>query len=238
MLPQRANTLEDKNMCGRFSQTQPAQAIAKIFQVAEVPPLKPRYNIAPTQSVVTISQTIAQPDRQLRMLRWGLIPSWAKDKKIGVRLINARAETAAEKPSFRSAFQRRRCLVLADGFYEWQKQEKEQPKQPYYCHLKDGHLFAFAGLWERWQDTTGETIKSCTILTTQPNELMRSIHNRMPVILNPKDYDLWLNPQVQKMELLQPLLRSYPSEEMSTYPVSKLVNKASNDRSECMQYKG
>ena len=222
-------------MCGRFSQTQPAEAIAKTFKVGDIPPLTPRYNIAPTQSVATIVQTTAQSGRQLRMLRWGLIPSWAKDKKIGARLINARAETAAEKPSFRSAFRRRRCLVLADGFYEWQQQEKEQPKQPYYCRLKNGHLLAFASLWERWQDTTGEIIESCTILTTQPNELMRSIHHRMPVILKPKDYDLWLNPQIQELELLQPLFRSYPTEEMIAYPVSKLVNKASNDQIECMQ---
>ncbi|NEP13044.1 MAG: SOS response-associated peptidase [Symploca sp. SIO2C1] len=216
-------------------QTQPAEAIAKTFQVAEVPALTPRYNIAPTQSVTTILQTKVQPDRQLRMLRWGLIPSWAKDKKIGVRLINARAETAAEKPSFRSAFRRRRCLVLADGFYEWRKQGKEQLKQPYYCRLKDGNLFAFAGLWERWQDTTGETIESCTILTTKPNQLMRSIHNRMPVIVQPQDYNLWLDSQVQEMELLQSLLGSYPSEKMMAYPVSKLVNKASNNLAECMQ---
>ncbi len=128
-----------------------------------------------------------------------------------------------------------KTFQVADGFYEWRKQGKQQQKQPYYCYLKDGELFAFAGLWEQWQDTTGETIESCTILTTKPNQLMCSIHNRMPVIVHPQDYNLWLDSQVQDIELLQPLLDSYPSEEMMAYPVSKLVNKASNNLAECMQ---
>ncbi|MGQ4647337.1 SOS response-associated peptidase family protein [Lyngbya aestuarii] len=222
-------------MCGRFSQTQSAEVIAQAFQIAEVPPLTPRYNIAPTQSVGTILQTPEQQQRQFRMLRWGLIPSWAKDAKIGARLINARTETVAEKPAFRSAFKRRRCLVIADGFYEWQKHEGKKQKQPFYFRLKDEQPFAFAGLWEHWQDADGSEVESCTILTTEPNNLTRPIHNRMPVIIEPKDYPLWLDSEVKKSELLQPLLHPYPPEEMIVYPVSKVVNKASNDSAECVE---
>jgi putative SOS response-associated peptidase YedK len=222
-------------MCGRYSQTQSAEIIAKAFQVDNVPILEPRYNIAPTQSVPTVLETSASTNRQFKMLHWGLIPSWAKDSKMGAKLINARAETVAEKPAFRSAFRQRRCLVLADGFYEWQQQEAKKQKQPFYFRLSDEQPFAFAGLWERWEDATGEEIESCTLLTTEPNELMRPIHNRMPVILDPKDYDLWLDPEVKKSELLQPLLRSYPTEEMTAYPVSKAVNKPSNDSTECIE---
>ncbi|MGC1393804.1 MAG: SOS response-associated peptidase, partial [Coleofasciculaceae cyanobacterium] len=150
------------------------------------------------------------------------------------KLINARAETVAEKPSFRSAFRRQRCLILADGFYEWQQQEDKQ-KQPFYFRMSDQSPFAFAGLWEHWKaQETGETIESCTIITTEPNELMKSVHNRMPVILEPKNYDLWLDREVKKLELLQPLLKPYPAEEMTTFAVSKVVNKPSNDTAECI----
>lgn len=221
-------------MCGRYSQRQSAEIIAQAFQVDNVPPLKPRYNIAPTQSVPTILQLSTSTNRQLKMLHWGLIPSWAKDSKMGSKLINARAETVAEKPSFRSAFRQRRCLVLADGFYEWQQQEDKQ-KQPFYFRMSDEHPFAFAGLWEHWEDKdTGKTIESCTLLTTEPNELMQSVHNRMPVILEPKNYDIWLDPEVKNPELLQPFLHPYPAEKMTSFPVSKAVNKASNDTAECI----
>jgi putative SOS response-associated peptidase YedK len=221
-------------MCGRYSQRQSAEIIAQAFQVDNVPPLKPRYNIAPTQSVPTILQLSTSTNRQLKMLHWGLIPSWAKDSKMGSKLINARAETVAEKPSFRSAFRQRRCLVLADGFYEWQQQEDKQ-KQPFYFRMSDEHPFAFAGLWEHWEDKdTGKTIESCTLLTTEPNELMQSVHNRMPVILEPKNYDIWLDPEVKNPELLQPFLHPYPAEEMTSFPVSKAVNKPSNDTAECI----
>ncbi len=221
-------------MCGRFSQSQPADAIARAFQVA-VPPLTPQYNIAPTQSVATVLQIPEQQDRQFKMLHWGLIPSWAKDPKMGAKLINARAETVAEKPAFRSAFRKRRCFVVADGFYEWQQQENTKQKQPYYFRLNDGRPFAFAGLWEHWQNDKGEEIESCTLLTGEPNELMRPIHNRMPIILEPNNYDLWLDPEVQKPELLQPLLHPYQAEEMMAYPVSRAVNKPSNDSVECVK---
>lgn len=221
-------------MCGRFSQRQSAEAIAQAFQVLEVPSLTPRYNIAPTQAVATVLQNSQQEGRHLKMLHWGLIPSWAKDPKIASKLINARAETVAEKPSFRSAFRQRRCLVVADGFYEWQQQENKKQKQPYYFRFKDESPFAFAGLWERWEDPNGKEIQSCTLLTTEANDLMRPIHHRMPVILSPKDYELWLDPEVKKPELLQPLLHPYPTEQMTAYPVSKLVNKPTNDSADCI----
>jgi putative SOS response-associated peptidase YedK len=222
-------------MCGRYSQRQSADVIAKAFEVDNVPALEPRYNIAPTQSVPTVLQPSVSQAWQFKMLYWGLIPKWAKDSKIGAKLINARAETVAEKPSFRSAFRKRRCLVLADGFYEWQQQENKKQKQPYYFRLNDGQPFAFAGLWEQWEDVSGEAIDSCTLLTTDANELMRPVHNRMPVILNPKDYERWLDPEVKEPEQLQPLLRPYSTQEMLAYPVSTAVNKPSNDNAECIK---
>jgi len=220
-------------MCGRFTLTQSAEIVAQVFNLKSVLNLKPRYNIAPTQSIPAILQLAEGAERELQMLYWGLIPSWAKDKKIGVKAINARAETVTVKPTFRSAFQKRRCLIVADGFYEWQGEGKQ--KQPYYCHLRDGGVLALAGLWESWRSETGEEIRSCTIITTEPNEVMRPIHHRMPVILHPQDYDLWLDPQVQKSNLLQPLLQPYSGEEMEAYPVGTQVNKATFDREECRQ---
>jgi len=217
-------------MCGRFSQSKSAETIAQVFQVNNVPPLTPRYNIAPTQQIQTILQNAEQSQREFQMLHWGLIPSWAKDPKMGARMINARAETVTEKPSFRAAFKQRRCLILADGFYEWQQQEKK--KQPFYFRMNDEHPFAFAGLWEHWKSGDGEVINSCTILTTEPNDLMRPVHNRMPVIIDPKDYDLWLDTEVKTPELLQPLLHPYSAEEMTAYPVSTKVNKPVNDSAE------
>ena len=232
-------------MCGRFTLKNSSEAIAEVFHLAKVPVMEPRYNIAPTQLVPTVlcmSQASAEQSsmdddpvraalhyRQLQMLRWGLIPSWAKDRTIGARMINARAETVSEKPSFRTAFRHRRCLVVADGFYEWQRQEKK--KQPFYFRLQDGQPFAFAGLWERWQSPEG-TVESCTIITTAANELMHPIHDRMPVILDTKDYDLWLDPTVQKPETLQQLLQPYCSEAMTTYPVSTQVNNPANNSPE------
>jgi putative SOS response-associated peptidase YedK len=221
-------------MCGRYTQRQSAEVIAKAFEVDNVPALESRYNIAPTQSVPTVLQSSASSDRKFKMMHWGLIPKWAKDSKIGAKLINARAETVAEKPAFKSAFRKRRCLVLADGFYEWQQQENKKQKQPYYFRLKDEQPFAFAGLWEQWEDASGEVVNSCTLLTTDANELMRPIHNRMPVILNPKSYELWLDPELKEHERLQPLLRPYSTQEMLAYPVSTTVNKPSNDNAECI----
>jgi putative SOS response-associated peptidase YedK len=230
-------------MCGRFTLTDPDQELAVQFNLPEIPEMQPRYNIAPTQPVAAVRAVPESEERELVLLRWGLIPFWAKDPKIGARMINARSETVAEKPSFRAAFRRRRCLVLADGFYEWQKLERG--KQPFYIRQRDGRPFAFAGLWEHWQepdDTSGSSpsgqrlvIQSCTLLTTAPNDLMRPLHNRMPVILHPSDYELWLEPGVQQPDLLQPLLRAYPPEGLEAYPVSRFVNRPGNDDLRCIE---
>jgi putative SOS response-associated peptidase YedK len=218
-------------MCGRFTLTSPVQAVASQFNLPDMPAFEPRYNIAPTQPVAAVRAAGEAMVRTLVMLHWGLIPFWAKDPEVGARLINARSETVAEKPAFREAFRRRRCLVLADGFYEWQKQDGG--KQPYYIHLRDGTPFAFAGLWERWNGPEG-SVESCTLLTTQPNELMRPLHNRMPVILEPKDYDLWIDPGIRQTDLLLPLLYPYPAEQMAAFPVSRRVNNPDNDDPQCI----
>ena len=220
-------------MCGRFTLTDPNVDIAVQFNLPAIPDMQPRYNIAPTQPVAAVRASRDSNARELVMLQWGLIPFWAKDPKIGARMINARSETAAEKPSFRAAFRRRRCLVIADGFYEWQKQNGS--KQPFFIHLRDTRPFAFAGLWEHWEGPDDSLIESCTLLTCNPNDLLRSVHNRMPVILDPEDYDLWLDPEVQKQDLLQPLLRPYPAGEMDAYPVSRFVNSPANDSPKCIE---
>lgn len=220
-------------MCGRFSLSLTAPAITEAFDLDEVPDWTPRYNIAPTQPIPTVTSSSSQadrPDRHFRFLRWGLVPSWAKDLTIGAKLINARAETVAEKPSFRSAFKQRRCLILADGFYEWKRVSNK--KQPYYFQLADGQPFAFAGLWEHWQGEDA-TVESCTILTTAANELLQAIHDRMPVILPPAAYDQWLDPKAQ-LDQLHSLLQPYDAEAMKTHPVSSLVNSPSNDTPECI----
>ncbi len=219
-------------MCGRFTLSQTTDVIAAAFQVSTMPLLEPRYNISPTQAAPVVFRLTNSPARQFTYMHWGLIPSWANDAKMGARLINARSETVAEKPSFRAAFKRRRCLVIADGFYEWQRLDRG--KQPFYIHLGDRQPFGFAGLWEHWQSADGSEIKSCTILTTAPNELLSPIHNRMPVILNSDDYDLWLDPDVSHPKQLQLLLRPYPPEAMTCYPVSSVVNSARHDRPECI----
>lgn len=219
-------------MCGRFTLSQPTDAIASAFNLPEIPSLEPRYNIAPTQSIPAILLTPEQNERQLQMLHWGLIPAWAKDASISAKLINARSETASDKPSFKSALKRRRCLIIADGFYEWQRQDGK--KQPYYFRLESGQPFAFAGLWENWRSPDGEAIASCTILTTEANDLLRPIHDRMPVILDAKDYDTWLDLEIQQPELVQPLLHPYPANLMSSYAVSTKVNNPKNNTPECI----
>lgn len=220
-------------MCGRFSFSQSNETIAEIFQLDEVPQITPRYNLAPTQLIPTVLVTDEEQKRQFKMLQWGLIPGWAKDPKMGARMINAKAETVSEKPAFRSAFKKRRCLVLADGFYEWHEQNGE--KQPFYFRLKQSQPFAFAGLWEHWKDAEGEVIESCTIITTEANDIVRPIHDRMPVILAPDYYEQWLDPKVQKPELLQPLLQPYHPEEMTAYAVSTKVNSPRHDSPECIE---
>ncbi|BCL38097.1 SOS response-associated peptidase [Nostoc sp. MS1] len=219
-------------MCGRFTLTQSPEALAEVFHVQQLLDLEAQYNIAPTQTVVTVLHSAESDKREFQKLRWGLIPSWAKDPSISTKLINARSETLAEKPSFRSAFKQRRCLIVADGFYEWQR--KQGKKQPFYFRLKDEQPFGFAGLWEKWTNPEGEVINSCTIVTTTANEVLQPIHDRMPVILAPQDYDLWLDPQEQKPQALQHLLSPYPAAEMTSYPVSTVVNSSKHNSAECI----
>ncbi|MDM9382938.1 SOS response-associated peptidase [Chlorogloeopsis sp. ULAP01] len=219
-------------MCGRFTLSVIPEVLAQAFHLEQVPDIEPQYNIAPTQMVGTVLYNSQNHKREFQQLRWGLIPSWAKDSSMGAKLINARAETVAEKPAFRSAFKRRRCLVVADGFYEWQKQDGK--KQPYYFRLQNGQPFGFAGLWEEWESPQKQQIKSCTILTTQANDLLQPLHDRMPVILTEQDYQMWLNCQMQEPEVLQQLLQPYKSEEMIGYPVSTLVNNPKHNSSECI----
>lgn len=220
-------------MCGRFSQTASPEVIAQQFALDDPPLFKPRYNIAPSQSIAAIRIDPDATTRKFVMLRWGLIPSWAKDPKIGNQCINAKAETVAEKPSFRSAFKKRRCLVIADGFYEWQRQGAH--KQPMWIGRRSKRPFAFAGLWEHRKPTEGEPLETCTIITTEPNELMQPIHNRMPVILAPASYDQWLDPIFQQTETLKALLRPYPSEELTAFPVSTLANNPRHDAPQCLE---
>lgn len=226
-------------MCGRFTLTTSPDELQAAFDWLKMPPEMsdpdvggPRYNIAPTQPVAVVPN---DGFNRLDYFTWGLIPSWAKDPGIGSRMINARAETLAEKPSFRNAFKRRRCLILADGFYEWQVIPGHKSKQPMYITLEDHRPFAFGGLWEIWKSPDGSEIYSCTIITTEPNPLMATIHNRMPLILPPETYTQWLNPNEQRPEALQSLLQPYPASQMAAYPVSSLVNSPANDTPELVE---
>jgi len=219
-------------MCGRFTLFEPDKILAREFGVSGIPLLSPRYNIAPSQPVAAVRAAPAGTGRELALLRWGLIPSWSKDPAIGNRLINARAETASQKPSFRNAFNRRRCLIPASGFYEWQRRELR--KQPFYIRMHDGRPFAFAGLWDRWESPDKGVIESCTILTTATNALLAPIHDRMPVILPPGKYDRWLDPSLQDPDSLAPLLVPFPPEDMIAFPVSPRVNAPSTDDEGCI----
>ena len=201
------------------------------FQMATPVEFLPRYNIAPTQTIAAV--LLRDGQRQFDYLRWGLIPSWAKDTKIASSLINARAETVAEKPSFRSAFKSRRCLILADGYYEWQREGKA--KQPYLYEIHGGKPFAVAGLWETWRGPTGDDVplQTCSVITTEANPLTAQVHDRMPVILHPADYDAWLKPETDR-ETLKQLLTPYEPDAMTTRPVSQFVNNARNEGQECV----
>jgi putative SOS response-associated peptidase YedK len=219
-------------MCGRFTLTVEAAELQAVFGNYNFPSrFAPRFNIAPSQPILAIPN---DGRNTADFFIWGLIPSWAKDPAIGSRLINARGETLAEKPSFRGVFKYKRCLIPADGFYEWKAQAGVKTKLPYFIHMKDRKPFAFAGLWDEWQTPDGGAIRTCTIITTTPNELMKSIHNRMPLILDAADYALWLDPAAQTPERLLPLIKPFPADRMSAYPVSTLVNKPENDRAECI----
>lgn len=214
-------------MCGRFTLTIDINRVARAFNVAPTLQTTARYNVAPTQEVVTVMRNGAA---HLELLRWGLIPSWAKEESIGSKMINARAETLAEKPSFKRLLRGKRCLVVADGFYEW-KQE-HGGKVPMYITMKDHEPFAFAGLWDTWKNPEGELIRTCTIITTNPNDVVLPIHNRMPAILTPEAREEWLDPGLQDDNVLLHLLSPYPSEAMMARPVSRLVNNPRNDSPE------
>jgi putative SOS response-associated peptidase YedK len=218
-------------MCGRYRLSRRKQLVEEYFGTASGDDdWNPRYNIAPSQPVVTIRQDASEPVRKLSMMRWGLLPSWAKDPSVGYETINARAETVATTASFREPFKSQRCLIPADGFYEWQRNGKT--KQPYCFEVNDGELFAFAGLWDRWMNPHGESIESCTILTTTPNSLLSDIHDRMPVILGPDNYDLWLDPAFRDASSLSEMLKPLDAALMNCYPVSTRVNQVHDD-AEC-----
>jgi putative SOS response-associated peptidase YedK len=205
--------------------------IQQYFDTAEEVDWEPRYNIAPSQQVGIVRQDRTKPERHLSLARWGLIPFWAKDPNIGFKTINARSETAPSKPAFREAFRTRRCLVPADGFYEWQRSGKA--KQPFHFGMGDDSLFAFAGLWDRWKDPTGQVVESCSILTTTPNALLADVHNRMPAILSPENYDLWLDPGLERVNAVTELLSPFDARLMKRYPVSTRVNFVKNDDPDC-----
>ena len=212
-------------MCGRYTLIADLGDLAQRFEFDGTGfSYDPGYNIAPTESVLTVRNA---EGREAAFMRWGLIPFWAKDPKIGARMINARSETIAEKPAFRNALKKRRCLVLADGYYEWQK--TPVGKRPYRIILKSGEPFAMAGLWETWKDPQGNVVPSCTIITTSANDFLAPIHNRMPVILARELEELWLEPSVEDPATLTGILAPYPDEGMDTYEVSTMVNYARNN---------
>jgi putative SOS response-associated peptidase YedK len=219
-------------MCGRFRLSRRKQIVEEYFDTSsDDQEWEPRYNIAPTQPVPVIRQNPKEPVRELSLIRWGLIPSWATDPSGAARMINARSETANVKPAFRDALKSRRCLIPADGFYEWQKSGK--PKQPYCFEVGEGELFAFAGIWDRWRDSGGHALETCSILTTTPNSVTSAVHDRMPVILDPDTYDLWLDPGMKDVGAASELLRPYDARLMRCYPVSTRINHVANDDAEC-----
>ena len=222
-------------MCGRYTLTCTPDVIAEEFRLEAIPALHPRYNVVPSQGVACVRARLQAQvwKREAVNLRWGLIPSWARDPAMGMKLINARVETVAKKPSFQKPFRERRCLVLADGYYEWKWEGTR--KQPYHIRLKNERPFAFAGLWDRWNDGAGKTIESCAVLTTKPNERLASIHDRMPVILHPVAYEPWLDPVLHDATRLVPFLMPYPADAMIAVPVSGRVNDPRVDDARCLE---
>ncbi len=220
-------------MCGRFTLTSSAQRVAEVFDllptIGQHWPI--RYNVAPTQMVAAVRCQLPINTRELAWLQWGLIPAWSNDPTMGSRMINARCETLSSKPAFREAYARRRCLIVADGFYEWKQGSRS--KQPHYIRRKDNELFAFAGLWEPWQQNQCG-VESCTIITTEANALLRDLHQRMPVILHAADYDRWLDPTLQEPAALQDLLVPLAAHLLQRHPVGPLVNRAHYDQPDCV----
>jgi len=221
-------------MCGRFTLTVSPEELQAAFPNFDIPvDIPPSYNIAPSQPIPVV---VNDGKNQLDFYRWGLIPSWTKPDKVGkYSLINARSETVSEKASFKTSFRRRRCLILADGFFEWSKSTSGKSKTPYYITLKDQSVFAFAGLWDVWNSPEGDILKSACILTSNPNELVKPIHERMPVILPAESFEAWLKREEGKPEEFQPFLKSYPADLMQAYPVSTYVNSPKNNTPQCIQ---
>jgi putative SOS response-associated peptidase YedK len=219
-------------MCGRYKLSRRKQILEEHFNSdSGEDDWTPRYNIAPTQPVPVIRQSPKEPTRELSLMRWGLIPSWAKDQSAAARMINARSESASTMPAFRDALKSRRCLIPADGFYEWMRTGKV--KQPYCFEVNQGGLFAFAGLWDHWRDATGKTLETCAILTTTPNAVTSAVHDRMPVILDSDSYDLWLDPGMRDMRVASELLKPCDARLMRFFPVSTRVSHVGNDDEGC-----
>lgn len=219
-------------MCGRFTLKTDAAEVAEVFRLEEPPALAPRYNIAPTQAIAAVRRAPDGPARALDFLHWGLVPAWAGDPAVGSRMINARCETVFEKPAFRDAVRLRRCLVPADGFFEWQS--TSPARQPFWIRMKDGRLFALAAIWERWEPRTGPPIQSCAVLTTPANELVAPLHDRMPAIVAPSDFELWLDPDVREPERISAILQPFPAAAMVSSAVSARVNDVRNDDPRCL----
>jgi putative SOS response-associated peptidase YedK len=222
-------------MCGRFTQHNEEDEFEDRFNFSNRSGIlfKKRFNIAPSQNVPVV--VVEHDARVLKLMRWGLVPFWAKDASVGYKMINARAETITEKASFKNALKNKRCLVLASGFYEWVKNQKRNRKIPLYFRLKSREPFAFAGLWDEWKQPDGDKLFSFTIITTGPNELMKPIHNRMPAILRQTDENMWLDPELMDFDKLTPLLRPYPTDLMEAYEVSTIVNSPKTDVPECIK---
>jgi len=219
-------------MCGRYRLSRRKQIIEEYFDCDSWDDAwSPRYNIAPTQPIPVIRQHPKDPVRQISLMKWGLIPHWSKDPSIAMDTINAKSETAATKPAFRDPLKFRRCLIPADGFYEWKRNGAS--KQPFCFEVNEGELFAFAGLWDGWKQPNGDWLRTCSILTTIPNAVTSAIHDRMPVILHPDSYDLWLDPGVTEVQVVSELLKPYEARLMRSYPVSTRVNNVANDDEEC-----
>jgi len=219
-------------MCGRYRLSRRKQIIEEYFGSALWnDDWNPRFNIAPTQLVPVIRQHPKELIRQLSLMKWGLIPHWAKDSTIASSTINAKSETAADKPAFRDPLKFRRCLIPADGFYEWKRTGTS--KQPYCFEVNEGKLFAFAGLWDGWKGAGGKWVKTCSILTTAPNSVTGTVHDRMPVILEPDSYDLWLDPGMTNVGGVGELLKPFDARQMRSYPVSTRINQVGNDDEEC-----
>jgi putative SOS response-associated peptidase YedK len=219
-------------MCGRFTLRSRADIIAETFGVPVPPTLPERFNIAPSQQVLAIREQSGSDQRELVALQWGLVPFWADDPEIGSKMTNARSETVATKPPFRASFRSRRCLIVADGFYEWQARNGR--KQPYYIRLTSGRPFGMAGLWDHW-NKFGQPLETCSILTCDANEPMLAIHDRMPVVIPPESFSVWLDPAEHDSGKLARLLRPFHPDEMTVYPVSTLVNNVRNDSAKCIE---